>query len=164
MATTEQVIGGVIVAALLGLAGFFGRRQVRVLRAAGEAPGVSAEDRAYVRRQAWRRLTCSGLMVLLAGLLIGWYWLGVNNAVLQLLSDAQAGGDLQPDQRRTLNWLLVYIIAVVAILLVLLVLALFDVLAIRRFGMRHYRQIQADRRAMIEQEVSRLRGGRNGQH
>jgi hypothetical protein len=158
---TEQAIGGGIVALLLILAGFFGRRQIRSLRAAGAAD-APAEDRGYLRRQAWRRLACSGLMVLLAGLLVGWYWLGGNSRMLELLYQAQEDGHAGPEQRQALNWLLVYVTAVMSVLLLLVVLALFDVLAIRRFGMRHYRQIQADRRAMIEQEVSRLRGGRNG--
>ena len=44
----------------------------------------------------------------------------------------------------------------------LLVLAALDLLAIRRWGLRQFRKLQADRRAMIERQAARLREGRNG--
>ena len=51
---------------------------------------------------------------------------------------------------------------VLLLLLAIVILAGIDFFAIRRFGLRHYRQIQADRRAMIEGELSRIRSQRNG--
>ncbi len=164
MANAEQGIGAVIVVVLLGLAGFFGLRQLRALRTTPAGPAVTDEDRTYLRRQAWRRLTCSALMAVLAGLLIGWYWLGLDQSILDLVRQAVPNRHLDPGQRRTLNWGLAYISAIVLILMALLVLALLDLLAIRRFGIRHYRQMQADHRAVIAHEVARLRGQRNGQH
>lgn len=52
----------------------------------------------------------------------------------------------------------------VALLVVLgiLSLAAVDFWAIRRFGLRHFRQIQADRRAMLEDQIARFRRQRNG--
>ena len=50
----------------------------------------------------------------------------------------------------------------VMVLLGIIILAAFDILAIRRYGLRQYRQIQADRREMIQEEVARIRGQRNG--
>jgi LPS O-antigen subunit length determinant protein (WzzB/FepE family) len=48
------------------------------------------------------------------------------------------------------------------VLLGVIVLAGLDLIAIRRYGQRHLRQIQADRRAMIEQQIARVRSQRNG--
>ena len=59
---------------------------------------------------------------------------------------------------RTLRWAAVFCL----VLLTLVCLAFFDLFAIRRFGRRHYRQIQDDRRAMIERQVALLRTQRNG--
>ena len=46
--------------------------------------------------------------------------------------------------------------------MLLLFLTAYDLWAIRRYGLRHLRQIQADRQAMIEQEISIIRTQRNG--
>jgi hypothetical protein len=46
--------------------------------------------------------------------------------------------------------------------LAIIILAALDFFAIRRFGQRQYRKIQAERRAMIEGELTRLRSQRNG--
>jgi hypothetical protein len=51
---------------------------------------------------------------------------------------------------------------VLILLMSIIFLAAIDFFAIRRFGLRHYRQIQADRRAMIEGELTRIRSQRNG--
>ena len=40
--------------------------------------------------------------------------------------------------------------------------AFYDMMAIHRFGRRHFRKIQDDRRAMIARQVERLRQERNG--
>jgi hypothetical protein len=53
-------------------------------------------------------------------------------------------------------------VALLVVLLAVVVLAALDLLAIRRWGLRQFRKLQADRRAMIERQASRLRQGRNG--
>ena len=56
----------------------------------------------------------------------------------------------------------IYWVIVLLLLLAIILLAAVDFMAIRRFGLRHFRQIQADRRAMIEGELARIRSQRNG--
>ena len=67
MPTSQIVFGIVLVVVLLGMAGFFGWRQLLTLRIVRTSAALADEDRRYMRRQAWRRLTCSVVMVVLAG-------------------------------------------------------------------------------------------------
>ena len=48
------------------------------------------------------------------------------------------------------------------ILMVVVLLAAYDLWATRRYGLHERRRIQADRRAMLEQQISRLRQERDG--
>jgi hypothetical protein len=52
--------------------------------------------------------------------------------------------------------------AVLLLVLAIVFLAAFDFWAIARFGLRHHRQIQADRRTMLENHAARHRSQRNG--
>ena len=166
MENTELIFGGVLVALLLGLAGYYGLRQVRALRGLRQADDRSQDERGYVRRQAWRRLVCCGLMVVLAGMLAG---LSAFDSSLRQLAEraeeAQQGEEpatLNPDESRFLKVYAAYCITLMLVLLGILVLVGMDLMAIRRYGRRQFLQIQADRRAMIEREVARLRSDRNG--
>ena len=60
-----------------------------------------------------------------------------------------------PVRRALKNLLLVF---------AMILLAAFDFWAIARFGIRHHRQIQEDRRAMLESHAARLRSQRNGRN
>ena len=73
----------VLVAVLLGLAGYFGWQQVRTLRGLKAPERVDADNRFYLRSQAYRRLFCSLLMVAIAGLLVGWLFLDAQDRELQ---------------------------------------------------------------------------------
>lgn len=156
-----------LVAALVGLAVYYAWRQVRALRALplSEEP---AEDRDYIRRQAWRRLVGCALMLLFAGLFIGWFALGLDDLASELGKQgeaAAAGGvkpEMNPEQKRTFSFISYYLIAALVVFFLLIITAGLDVLAIRRFGRRHLRQIQEDRRAMIERQAARMRSQRNG--
>ncbi len=163
----EFIFGVLLVVLLLAMAGFFAWRQYLALRSLRHAPGTSPEDRRYTRNQAWRRLVCSGLMVLLAVMLGAWlFYLGKPLGEWVALSDAAADRGqpmhLDPEQKRFATLYLYYWLFALMLLLALISLAAVDFFAIRRYGQRHYRQIQADRRAMIEQELIRLRSQRNG--
>jgi ABC-type Fe3+ transport system permease subunit len=154
----EQILGGLIVALLLTLAVWFGRRQFELLRDRAMLDDLPPEDRRYVRRQAWRRLVGCLLMVLLAILISGWYLLGFH----QFANELRNQDTVRPEQRETLRWCVYYGIGSLVILLGMLGVAALDLLAIRSYALRHHRQIQADRRAMIERQVARMRQQGNG--
>jgi hypothetical protein len=165
----ELVLVALIVLVLVALAGLFGWRQWQLLRGLGHAE-LSVEDRVYYRHQAWRRLAGCVLMIVLAGLLSGWYLLGFDtrtaaltvrgNSTDTVAEAVQRGAAMQ----RFLNLASFYVIFTLLVLLALVCVGAVDVLAIRRFGLRHYRKIQSDRRAMIEEQVSIMRSQRNGHH
>src|SRR5204863_5194109 len=79
-----------IVVVLLVLAGYYGWRQVQALRRLRSAGDLPQEERTYIRHQAWRRLFCCGLMVLLAGMLIGSSVLGLETRASQLIREREA--------------------------------------------------------------------------
>jgi hypothetical protein len=165
----ESIYAALIVIALFGLAAYFAWRQCKALRDLPRQQDLSVEDRRYLRGQALRRLVSCGLMVILAGMLVGSYLLEQERRAGELGGRAAAAsGESQPDrklnpeQKRFLNQYSTFWIIFSLLLFGLVSLAFIDVLAIRRFWLRNYRQIQADRRAMIEREVARFRSQRNG--
>jgi hypothetical protein len=163
----QIVFGTLLVAVLLFLSLFYAWRQVRALRALRQAPELPPEEARYERTKAWRRLVSCGLTLALAALLAGLLTFLEDRA--QELADrreAVAAGEepppLTPEERALARrWLWGWIVLLLVLLAVVL-LAAVDLWATRRFGLRQYRKIQADRRAMIERQVSRLRGQRNG--
>jgi uncharacterized membrane protein YecN with MAPEG domain len=165
----HRVFAALLVVLLLGLAVFVARRQLGNLRDLRDQDSTPPEDRRYLRNQARRRLVSSGLLVLLAAMLAGWFLLDLGEQTLRLGEQGEeqrARGEepvLDAEQQRLLNLSASYVIGLLLLLLLLLALAGVDIWAIHRFGQRHRRQIQADRRAMIERQAARLRSRRNGQ-
>jgi hypothetical protein len=158
----------VIVVLLVALAAYYAWRQVQSLRRLREQTDLPREDQLFYRTQAWRRLANSALMILLAGLLVGSYVLGQEQRAGELSrADRVAAADEgaappTAEQREFLNHYGTFWMVFVLILLVVMGVAFWDLWATRRFGLRHYRQIQADRLAMIRHELARFRSERNG--
>jgi hypothetical protein len=146
----EIGIGLALAGVLIFLAVFFSLRQrhtLAQLRLDGE---LSAEDRLYFIRQVRRRLICSLLMVIFAGMLVGWFFLGDVPKPME--------GEPIPDEvKDTIRFMTVYWIIALFVLLAILFLASFDFLATARFGMRRVRQLENDRRAVLEMEAAKLR-------
>src|SRR5947209_15083372 len=152
-----------------GMAGYFAWRQWQTLRTLRAHRELSAEDRRYSRRQVWRRLTGCLLMIVLASQLSGWYMLDMEGRAKAALHEKGAADETPAQavlrgaaQQRFINFFTFYWIFTILVLLAIVAVVALDVVAIRRFGLRHYRQIQFDRRAMIEREVAQMRGQRNG--
>lgn len=167
MEISQVAFGTLLVAALVGMAGYYGWRQVqalRALRAAQEPP----EDRTYIRRQAWRRLVGSVLMVVFACLFAGWFAFGMDDLANQLVQqgeEAAAASDnpvMNAAQKQAFSLIGYYSIGTLLVFLMLVVTAGVDVLAIGRYRRRQFKKIQDDRRAMIERQAARLRSQRNG--
>jgi hypothetical protein len=163
--TNQILFTSLIIAVLLGLAGFSIWRQRQAWQSL-KREDLSAEDRGYIRGQVFRRLTCAGLMVLLAGLLALSFILEEPADLLVAQGKAaHARGEPKPpdpEQQRFLNLYSGFWISALLVLLGIIVLAGLDLLAIRRYGWRQLRQIQADRRAMLEEHIARARSQRNG--
>jgi uncharacterized membrane protein len=162
----QTLFGVALVVVLVTLAGYFGWRQVQALRSLRQPGDLSPEDRRYVYNQAARRLVGSALMLALAVLLASAFFLeGPANMLLAEREAAIERGEqprLDASQRDFWNTYRIHWLIILLILFVIIILAGWDYFAIRRFGLRHYRQIQEGRRAMIENELARLRSQRNG--
>jgi len=163
---SQSIFAGILIVLLLGLAGYFSWRQWQTLRGLRSADDLPAEDRRYVRNQAWRRLAGSVLMAVFAGFLIGSFFL--ENAINEVTDEIKQAEGTEEEKavadrhRPFLELYRYYWISALLVVFGMICLAAFDLLAIRRYGLRHYRQIMADRRAMIERELARYRQERNG--
>jgi hypothetical protein len=155
-----------LIVILLSVACYFAWKQGRVLTAV-QTEDMPAEDRAYLRRQAWLRLAGSGLMVVLAILLAASFFLEepASGLVHEGERNREQGtmGPLDPEQLRFFEVYRIYWGFVLLVLLGIIGLAAADFFAIRRYGLRQYRQIQQERKAMIENELARIRSQKNGQ-
>jgi H+/gluconate symporter-like permease len=158
---TEIALGALFVAMLVGMAAFFIWRQWLSSRSRWCMDDLSSEDRRYSRSQLWRRTTCSLLMLALAVMLAVWLVL-YGEPLSRLMAKGKPGSELDDEQTRLLGQSLTLVILMLMDLLGILVLAGWDLFAIRHYGRRHMRQIQADRRAMLEDQISRVRSERNG--
>ena len=167
MRWTQIVFGILLVALLLGLAGYYAWRQVQTLRTLAEPEESTEDEQRYLRRRAWRRLVGSLFMVVLAVLLGGMMLFLEERAseLAELSAAARARGEepqLDADQRQFRLLYGYWNIALLCSMLAMLTMAFFDALATRRYGLGQLRRIQADRRAMIERQVARMRQERNG--
>jgi hypothetical protein len=161
----QFVSGWVLVGLLLALAVGIGWRQVRALQALREDPDPSSDDARYERGKARRRLVNSALTLLLAGLLAGaMVFLEVPADRLAGARDAAEPGEgLTPEEKQFALRYAWYWILLLLVLFAVLAVAAVDLFATRRYALRQYRKLQADRRQMIERQTARLRQERNGQ-
>src|SRR5262249_4616527 len=103
------------------------------------------------------------LAVLIASLLVSYDWTFGHVARQRLEVPAEQWEPPTAEQKFLVRILGGLWVAVLVVVFVGLALALVDMWATRRFGLRQYRKIREERRAMIQGEVNRLRGQRNGQ-
>ncbi len=158
MGWSEIVFGLLLVLGLLGLSLYVGARQVVQLRHLRQQD-LPAEEMHYERRKAWRRLVSCGLTLVLAAMLAVLVpsWEEVDRML-------RVAGPQPTEEQKSLARL--YVggwIVLMMLLMVLLVLAALDLWSTRRFGLRQFRKLQADRRAMIERQVNRMRRDRDGE-
>ena len=167
MHSSQIIFGTLLILVLLALAGYYAWRQVQTLRGLSAAEELAPEEHQYLRRRSWRRLIGSGLMIVLAVLLGGMmlFLEGPAQELTDFSAAARNQGEepqLTPEQRRLRTLYTCWVIGLLLCLLAMLTMAALDILATRRFGLRQFRRIQADRRAMIERQAARIRQQRNG--
>ena len=165
MTATQIVFGVCLILVLLLFAAYSGWKQWQVLRTSNADSTLSPEDHAFFRKQAGRRLILAVLMVALAGVLIGSFFLEDRAQALatkkQEERDRGEEGKLTPEERQFGEFYATVWIVVLLLVLVLITLAGVDYLAIRRYGRRHYQMIQTQRREMIRDELKRFRQERS---
>ena len=166
MSVNEQGLTVLFAAALLAVAGYFGWQQIRAIRGLTSPDVLGADDRRYILSQALRRLFCSVLIVVFAGMLIGWLILDANyrdaREEWRLAQLFEPPAPLTPEQKDYARLITVYWVAALFVLLVLFTLAAMDFWATARYGLSQHRKLQADQRAILEQQAAEKRPNRNG--
>jgi len=160
---------GALVGVLLLLAGYYGWKSIRTLHRTGPQYEMLPDDRRFLRKQAWRRLVNSVLKVVLAGLLAVPFLTGLQNRAKQLGDEREQQriegrwSPFSPEQKQFVRFYAVYWIGFLLLLSLILFVAAIDVFATRHFALTQMRRIQADRRAMIQRQLERLREERRGE-
>jgi len=147
---------------VFGVAVYFARQQVQTLRRLSRPGNAPDDDRRYFRNQAWRRLVGCALLVAIGALITYSYVGGLQDRADEIgeRRAAQPKGQeqpLDPDETWFGKFYIYYWGTILLLLMLLMFVAAWDVWAIRRYGARHYRRIQDDRRAMIERQLVELR-------
>src|SRR5207249_11993708 len=124
---------------LIALAGFFDSRKWQTRRILPLLTEFSDDDRNYLKHQSWRRLVGCGLMILLAVLLAGAYWIDFDSQAAALsrhgnsTDSAEAAIQRGAAQQRFINLFSFYWIFTILVLLAMVCLGAVDLLAIRRY-------------------------------
>lgn len=167
MDRTQIIFGAILVLVLLSVAILYGVRQVIALRRLRQPEEMPLEERTHQHSQARRRLVTSLLMLVL-GVMLASALIFLENPAHQLAQLREAletqgeAPPLTPEQKVFARGYLIFWILFLIVLMAVVFLAALDFWATRRYGLSQHRKIIADRRAMIEREVSRLRRERNG--
>lgn len=165
MPWSEIVFGVVLLVVLLAVALYFGAVQLLHLRAVAARTDLPDEERRHERSRAWRRLVMTGLLLVLAGLFA---FLLLYEPAAQRLADERermdaAAAPIHPTEEPFLRVWAGSWMVLLMVLLAVVVLAGVDLWLIRRHGLRQYRKLQDDRRAMIARQVTRMRRERDAE-
>jgi hypothetical protein len=150
----EFALGLCLAVLLAGVAVFFLHRQRQTVHLLRSDAQITLDDRRFLHRQVIRRTFGSLLLLVLAGFLVAWYFVAPD---IEALRPEEPGAELSETAKQTLRFITYYWIGTLLVFLVVLVLAVSDLLATARFGARHGRQLEDDRRAALKAEVERLR-------
>lgn len=157
MNASEIILGSALAVVLVGIAGFYAWRQRNTLGQL-RSDEWSPEDRVYLRKQVRRRLWCSALMVVFALMLIGWFFIQATEPPRQ-----ENQQEATPEQREYAWLIAIYWTAAFVVLFTMVILAAMDMVAIGRFARRKQRQLDADRQAILENQLAQYRKNRNGE-
>ncbi len=158
MNAIELIVGGLFALLLVVLAVYFAWRQTKVLQALRSLDvGWTADDRHYLGKQARRRLWCSALMIVLAAMLVGSYFLDQAKPARDPNHKEITQEQKDYAWQMTLYWGMALLVV-----FTLVTLAAMDIVAIGRFAHRKARQLEGDRQAILEAHLAQFRRERNG--
>ncbi|HMO35993.1 MAG TPA: hypothetical protein PKA06_08120 [Gemmatales bacterium] len=118
---------------------------------------LSPDDVAYHTWSIRRRLLGCFLLLLLAAMLAGIYLFPIASGLDELMALGEnaknTGQKLSAEQRAFLYNAMSYVAGVLLVLMGIFFVAGWDIMAIRRYGIRHRQRIRDDRRAMLERQL-----------
>lgn len=156
----ERIIFGIMALFLVLLAVWFAFRQSHILRKLREEPNLSPEDQKYYRRTVLRRWVGCGLLIVLAVMIAGLFGMGILDRLDELRDKGAVAKEqnlkLKPEEEAFLRFGINYVMVLLLVLVLALAVAVVDIMAIRRYGMRHRRRLREDRQAMLERQLPQL--------
>ena len=144
---------------LVVIAVYFALQQRGTLAMLRHDPEMSRDDRRYWLRRAVRRVFGSAMLLLFAMMLVGWIFLWPS---LDALRPPEPMDEMPENVKETLRLLTGYWIVAMFVFGLALLAAVFDALATMRYGARHRRLLENDRRAALQAEVEKLQRDRHG--
>lgn len=168
---------GIVLAAALVLfgAGTAVRQRRTVARLRGERY-LPSDDRAYLRGQVRRRAATGAVLVMIGGLIAGYYLSGMDARVDEIAAKERNAAPLPEDEDRAdkdyTRVVAAYWVGILGLVFAAGCLAVFDFWATRRYWMSQYRLLKADHEAKLQRDLAvhrqakendrmtRLRGGR----
>ncbi len=163
MGAVQEYFAFLLALAVSSLSLFYGRRQLQTLQRLRENPDLPPDETGREWRQSWRRLVSSGLMLLIAVLLlVAQLWLEGPADHLARIRD-HSDSPLDDSQKNFLRLYSGVWIAILVLLFGVVMLAAIDLWSIRRYGRLQHRQLRDDRRAMIARQLRRLREEKKGE-
>src|SRR5262249_43991077 len=145
----ELIFGIAIVLVLLGVAGYFGYRQIQNSQKLSRDRDIPNEERQFIRRQIRRRLVCCVLMVIFPGFLAGWF------VIEDRLPERIANNpEEKPGENPWVEMIVYYWSLALFVLFTILALAGLDAIATARFGLRSHRALEIERRTVLEAEAA----------
>jgi small-conductance mechanosensitive channel len=157
----EQLVAWVVVAVSVLAAVALGYRQLTVRKWLHQNEvSLSQEDIQYHRWSIRRRLAGCFLLMLLAAMIAGIYVFNIASGLVELMvlgeKAKETGQKLNAEQERFLYNSMSYVCVLLLVLMAIIFLVGWDIMAIRRFGVRHRQRIREDRRAMLERQLPLL--------
>jgi len=127
------------------------RRTVRRLRGERFLP---SDDRAYLRGQVRRRVLTSAAVILLGGMIGGYYLSGMDARMDAIPERRRNDAPPDPADKEFTQFVAAYWIGVLALVFAAGCLAVFDFWATRRYWMAQYRLIKTDHEAKLQQDLA----------
>ena len=155
----ELSFGIALTGLIVAIAVYFALQQRKTLAMLRHDTGLSLDDRRFWHQQVVRRVVSSVLLFLFAAMLVGWLLLAPG---LDALRPPEPVEEMPESTKESLRFFVGYVIATLLVFGLVLLVAVIDLLATARYGARHRRLLENDRRAALAEEVERLQRDRHG--
>jgi hypothetical protein len=151
-----------LAAALVLIGAVTALRQRRALRALAGEQFLPDEDRRYRRGQARRRLVTSGLLVVVGGMIGGYYLSGMDARMDAIPNQNKIGAPApegEPDpqvesDKQFTKFVGFYWIGVMGLVFIAVCLAVLDFWATRKYWMARYKELKADHETKLQRDLA----------
>jgi hypothetical protein len=160
-----MTVGLILATGLILVGALTALRQRRALRAMADEPFLADEDRRYRRGQAVRRMMTSGLLVVVGGLIGGYYLSGMDARMDAIPARNKVGAPPQegePDpqaeaDKQFTKMVGFYWIGVMGLVFAAVCLAVLDFWFTRKYWMARYKELKADHEAKLQRDLAVFR-------